>query len=304
LPTPIPGTAPNPRDNFTGCAFAPRCSQVTNACRITVPPIAAGLACFRPLTIEHVSLAGAAPLSATAGVHATERNPVLVASEVVRHYGAPQRRVVAVRSASLAIMPGEAVGIVGPSGCGKSTLLRVLAGMQPTSGGSIRYGRGGDRPAPGEVMPILQDAVASLDPYWPIWRSITEPLMARHRNACPSRFERLEIATAALADVGMSSMHPSTRPYTLSGGQCQRVAIARALINAPSLLIADEPTSALDVSAAAGILVLLRRAVERGMGLLVVSHDRKMLGSLCDRTLVMTDGVIADRIVRVLPCEI
>lgn len=84
----------------------------------------------------------------------------------------------------------------------------------------------------------------------------------------------------------------------LSGGQRQRVAIARALINEPRLVIADEPTSALDVSSAAGIVLLLREMVDRGTGLVVVSHDRRMLGSLCDRIVEMADGVLLDPTVK------
>jgi peptide/nickel transport system ATP-binding protein len=297
LPAPIPGTAPALRGDHRGCAFEPRCGYATGRCRTAVPPMVDGVACFGPVTQHAVSLSPGVslpPRLAEKGVRPngeSASDPLLVACDVSRQYGRPPRQVTALRSASLAIMPREAVGIVGPSGCGKSTLLLVLAGMLSASGGSVRYGQG-EKPAPGEVMMILQDPVASLDPYWPIWRSITEPLMARHRAPHPSARRRRELAASALAAAGLGNVDLNARPRALSGGQCQRVAIARALTCKPRLLLADEPTSALDVSAAAGVLGLLRGSVEDGMGLLVVSHDRKMLGSLCDRTLEMTDGVV------------
>ncbi|MEM0935754.1 MAG: ATP-binding cassette domain-containing protein [Pseudomonadota bacterium] len=264
LPRPIPGTAPDPRAPDADASFVPRAKLLSEL------PVAAAPKQTRERPMQS--------------------DPLLCAEAVRRDYGAVQ----AVRSASLTLHAGEAIGIAGPSGCGKSSFLRVLGMREPPTAGRVRYADGRDYPGPGEIMPILQDPTASLDAYWPIWRSITEPLMARHRPSRPSKAERLKLAIGALDHVGLSNLDPSARPHNLSGGQRQRVAIARALINKPRVLIADEPTSALDVSAGAGIIVLLREAVDAGTGLIVVSHDTRMLGSLCDRVLHMKDGVLTD----------
>jgi len=219
---------------------------------------------------------------------------VLSATGLSLRFGRGGGAVEAVRSASLDVRSGEIVGIFGPSGCGKSSLLRLLSGLLRPTGGRVVYGGGRQRPEPGEIMPVWQDPFASLDSYWPIWRSITEPLMARQCRPWPDRRKRIAEAEAALESVGLAGVPLASRPRHLSGGQCQRVALARALIAGPRILVADEPTSALDVSAAAGVMHLLRAAAARGTGILIVSHDRQMLGSLCDRRVEMSEGRLGD----------
>ncbi|WP_300007707.1 dipeptide/oligopeptide/nickel ABC transporter ATP-binding protein [Pseudonocardia sp.] len=220
-------------------------------------------------------------------------SPALQAVDVSRRYGRGRGAVTAVAAASLTVAPGEIVGIHGSSGCGKSTLLRLLAGVErPTSGTVSLAGRplAGRHPVPGAAMPILQDPVGSLDPRWPVWRSITEPLTAPHRPSRPDRAGRREIARERLETVGLAGLDLDARPGELSRGQCQRVAILRALVAEPAVVLADEPTSALDVSVSAGILHLLAGVAGRGAALVVVSHDLAVLDVLCHRVLVMTGG--------------
>lgn len=226
--------------------------------------------------------------------------PTLRACGLSRRYGRGREAVQAVKDVSMTVHPGEIVGIYGSSGCGKSTLLRLLSGVErPTSGtvhigGRPLSGSGlrGARPAPGAVMPILQDPVGSLDPRWPIWRSITEPLTAPHRRDRPGRARRRVLAAEQLATVGLAGIDLDTRPGELSRGQCQRVAILRALIAEPAVVLADEPTSALDVSVSAGILHLLADIAARGVAMVVVSHDVAVLDVLCGRVLGMSDGAL------------
>jgi peptide/nickel transport system ATP-binding protein len=214
---------------------------------------------------------------------------VAEARQASKHWGA----VRAVANASLTVRRGEVVGIRGPSGCGKSTLLRMLATIEPPSEGEVRL-NDSTRPARnGFVMPVFQDASGSLDRRWPVWRSITEPLMASHRKEKPARNARREIAREQLATVGLSSVALEARPGELSVGQCQRVAIARALIAEPSLIVADEPTSALDVSTASGILQLLGEAARQGTAILIASHDQRALNAICHRVLTMRDGALS-----------
>ncbi len=141
-------------------------------------------------------------------------------------------------------------------------------------------------------MPIFQDPMSSLDRRWSNWRSVTEPLMAKHRIARPSGIERRKIARECLNQVGLEEVSLEARPEELSIGQCQRVSIARALIAGPALIVADEPTSALDTLVAAKVLKLLKAASEQGIAIVIVSHNQTMLNSLCHRVLTMRDRIL------------
>ncbi|MEV2268209.1 ABC transporter ATP-binding protein [Nonomuraea africana] len=230
----------------------------------------------------HTRALVAALPAASAGRAAASQGPALVtARHLARHYGG----VAAVRDASLSIGPGQVVGVHGRSGSGKSTLLRLLAGLEPPDGGALSL----PDSRPGWAMPVFQDARASLDPLWPIWRTITEPL-TRLRAA-----ERRARAVAGLASVGLGHLDPRTRPGRLSAGQCQRVAILRAVMARPALIVADEPTSGLDTVAAGQVAGLLRAAADSGTAVVVVSHDLDLLGGLCHDVHLMHDGVILSR---------
>lgn len=223
------------------------------------------------------------------------------ACEVSKVYAHGKQPVRAVVNATLRVRSGEIVGIHGPSGCGKSTLLRLLATLEEPTTGIIKLGGAATmRPRrDGFVMPIFQDPVSSLDRRWPVWRTLTEPLTARHRRqhsrwATPTaRNARREAATTGLAAVGLAEIDLGARPDELSIGQCQRVAIARALAAEPALLVADEPTSALDTASAATVLRLLAAAAHKGTAVVIVSHDRLLLSVLAHRVLEMRDGVLA-----------
>jgi peptide/nickel transport system ATP-binding protein len=189
----------------------------------------------------------------------------------------------------LEVRAGEVVGICGPSGQGKTTLLRALAGLHRPESGAVRLGgvevwqgRRPHRPRPGYVMPIFQDVSASLDPRWPVWRSVAEA------GATTPDVERL------FADVGLSPAHLDARPHQLSGGQRQRVAIARALAGKPALIVADEPTAALDPTVAAGVVRLLREVADGGCAVVVASHDEPRLLSYADRVLRVAELGIRD----------
>lgn len=221
--------------------------------------------------------------------------PVLEVRGVSKKYVRSGNVVQAVEEVSLVVPGGTITGLAGPSGCGKSTLLRLIAGLEaPDAGMVLHHGSrapllGHDR-TDGSVAAVFQDPTGSLDPRWPIWRSVTEPLTTSGR--CRESELRTS-ADAALARVGLSTLSGHERPAELSGGQCQRAAIARALIASPSILVADEPTASLDVTTAAGIMHLLRSIVdERELAIVIVSHDRPMLDVLCDRTLTMRSGRI------------
>jgi peptide/nickel transport system ATP-binding protein len=189
----------------------------------------------------------------------------------------------------LHVRAGEVLGICGPSGQGKTTLLRALAGLHRPAAGSVWLGdvdvwrgRRPRRPRPGYVMPIFQDVAASLDPRWPVWRSVAEA------GATRPDVERL------FAAVGLDERHLDARPAHLSGGQRQRVAIARALAGKAALIVADEPTAALDPTVAAGVVRLLREVADDGCAVVVASHDEARTNSYADRVLRVAELGIHD----------
>lgn len=226
-----------------------------------------------------------------------ERRVVVAADEITKSYRTKSGQTLpAVRATSLRLHAGEVLGVIGPSGAGKSTLVRLLAGMErPDSGsllaaGEVVWGASGRprMPRPGFAMPIFQDPVASLDARWPLWRTVTEPLVIRRgRMARPAR---RRLTSEQFGRLGLDDIDVDRLPGSLSVGQCQRVAVLRALIADPSLLAADEPTASLDVESAQAVSELLRVAADRGTAVVVVSHDERRLRSYADRIMRMVDG--------------
>ncbi|PJO22001.1 ABC transporter ATP-binding protein [Burkholderia glumae AU6208] len=202
----------------------------------------------------------------------------------------------AVREASFAVARGAAFGLVGESGSGKSTLLRALTGLVPAAAGTLaidgrpvqgKLGRGFRR----DVQMVFQDPYASLHPHFTVDETLREPLAIHGIAGADTRIPH------ALAEVGLDAAFRFRYPHQLSGGQRQRVAIARALIVEPRVLLLDEPSSALDVSVQAGILNLLRRLHrERGLTMLLVSHNLAVVGFLCERLAVMRHGAIVEQL--------
>lgn len=202
----------------------------------------------------------------------------------------------AVRAASdvnFTVAEGESFGLVGESGSGKSTVLRVLAGLNPrwTGEAAVASVSVGARDArlPRLVQMVFQDPYSSLHPRHTVDRALSEPLEIQGIGEVGPRVER------ALSDVGLGPAFRFRYPNQLSGGQRQRVAIARALMLEPKVLLLDEPTSALDVSVQAEILNLLRRLrQERGLTMLLVSHNLAVIAHMCDRLAVMNRGQVVE----------
>ena len=207
----------------------------------------------------------------------------------------------AVDDVTLAIRPGQAVGLVGESGCGKSTLARTILALQQPDAGTVRIA-GTDvvgataetlREARRRMQPVFQDPYGSFDPRHTVARIVTEPLYLEP-DVAPTEARRR--AKDALADVDLPAEALDRYPHEFSGGQRQRIAIARALITRPALIVADEPVSALDVSIRAQVLDLLVALRERhGIGYLFISHDLGTVRALCDEVLVMDAGRIVER---------
>lgn len=201
----------------------------------------------------------------------------------------------ALRGIDLAIGPGEYLSIMGPSGSGKSTLLNLIALLDRPSSGQYRLeGR--------DVTELDDDALAAvrrsrigfvfqffhLVPRLTAFENVELPMVLAGVDPA----ERRERAAAALADYGLSD-RGHHRPDQLSGGQRQRVAIARATIMDPAVLLADEPTGNLDQTSGAEVLRLLEELQQRGITLILVTHD-PALGGRAERHLRMLDGAIVE----------
>ena len=223
---------------------------------------------------------------------------LLAADRLTKRYGRPGRQTVALDEVSLSLRHGESLGIVGESGAGKSTLLRILLGLERPDSGTVEFAGGPVDPRDSvamralrrQVQVVFQDPRSSLDPRMRIGRSIAEPLRSL-RLPGPHQPRVAELLEAVGLDPAMARRYPNA----FSGGQRQRIAIARALAPDPSVLIADEPVSALDMTVRRQIITMLQRlTTERGMSLVMVSHDMAVVGQLCTNVIVMKSGQVIE----------
>jgi len=214
----------------------------------------------------------------------------------------------AVRGVSFEVRRGETVGLVGESGSGKSLTCRAVLGLLApgcarTSGRIELDGtdltalrrRDWDAVRGVRIGTVFQDPASYLNPSIPVGRQLAETLRVHEglgRSAAHAR------AVELFASVGLR--RPETvyhqYPHELSGGMAQRVLIAIAISGDPDLLIADEATSSLDVLVQAEVLGLLRRLTEeRGLALLLVTHDLAVVAEVCDRVLVCYQGELVEQ---------
>ncbi len=234
--------------------------------------------------------------------------PLLQVEDLRVSYATRTGLVEAVRGVSFTL-GRERLGIVGESGSGKSQTGRAIMGLTPPqaqiSAKTLRFGDIDLLTAPpklrrnlrgGRIAMVLQDPKYSLNPVMTIGRQIVETLRTHARV---SRAEARQRALEMLAAVQIRDPERvfDLHPHEVSGGMGQRVMIAMMLVANPELLIADEPTSALDVTVQLEVLSILDRLVgERGMGLIFVSHDLRLVSSFCDRVLVMYAGRVVEEI--------
>ena len=233
--------------------------------------------------------------------------PLLELLDLARHFpvrNAFGRRtgwIRAVDGVSLAVWPGETLGLVGESGCGKSTLGKTVMGIHAPTAGDLRFaGREiGHLPTrerraiAKDLQYVYQDPGASLDPRWKVVHLLHEPLKIHTRL---SRAEREEQVRAILAAVGLPGAHLDLYPHELSGGQQRRVGLARILTLRPRMVILDEPTSGLDVSVQASVLKLFRSLQEAfALTYVFISHDLAVVRAMCARIAVMYLGRIVEQ---------
>lgn len=202
-------------------------------------------------------------------------------------------------SIDLTVGAGESVALVGPSGAGKTTVARVLAGLHTQASGRLevngrRLGIGAARRSRRDrrrIQLIPQNPLSTLNPKHTVLQTLSRPLRL---SGTRSR-EVAGRAATLLRQVELDAAMLHRYPDELSGGQRQRVAIARALAAAPEILICDEITSALDADTAAAIMgVIDRTRADRGISVVVISHDMSVVAGHCHRMLVLAGGRVVE----------
>ena len=213
-----------------------------------------------------------------------------------------------VRELSLAIQPGEVLGLVGESGSGKSVTSLAILGLVESAAevrGSIRFDgeelltlrpEAMRRYRGRRIAMIFQEPMTALNPVMQVGRQIAEAIETHQPT-----LTRREVRNAVIANLQAVALPDPEKRYTdyphqFSGGQRQRILIAMALANRPQLLIADEPTTALDVTVQAQVLKLLRDLQQQfGLAMLFISHDLAVVAEVADRVAVMRHGWLLEQ---------
>ena len=227
---------------------------------------------------------------------------VVEGRNLIRDYYVPgsltraAKMVRAVKGISFSVDRGKTLAIVGESGSGKSTLARIIALIDPASGGELLIdGKPVDigkarltREMRSKVQMVFQNPYGSLNPRQKIGDVLMEPLLL---NTDTPAAERRRRAEEMLAKVGLPPEVFNRYPHMFSGGQRQRIAIARALMLNPTLLVLDEPVSALDLSVQAQVLNLLADLQDEfNLAYVFISHDLSVVRYIADDVLVMNKG--------------
>ena len=318
LPT-IPGDVPDLHEVPRGCAFAPRCSRVFGACHEVTPELHAidgGQTVRCHLFDTRLGAAAAAAPAARTAVHAAAEaktvgaKPLLEVTDLrvrFRIMGALRALIGGVRDpfvdavlhVSLAIRPGETVGLVGESGSGKTTFGRTVLGLIDAHSGSVKFDgreltgltRAEFKPLRRDMAMMFQDPAGSLSPRQTVRSLITEPFEFHDTGN-----RDLAAEAERLCDMVKFPRNFLTRyPHELSGGQARRVGVARALALNPRLVIADEPTAGLDVSVQGEVLNLMSELQrEHGLAYLIITHNLPVVRHVCDRLAIMYLGRIVE----------
>ena len=315
----IPGAPPSLTNLPVGCRFAARCLWATDECRAGYPDLSGDdshtFSCFHPVqegdespAVLQAKLDSGKAEDAVEGAPQISHEVLLDVKEASREYesagsGFFKRNkgvVSAVDRVSISVKKGETYGLVGESGCGKSTVGRLIAGLEPPSGGAIELdgrdlatlkGRDAVR-IHRDVQMMFQDSYAAMDPRMRIDQILAEPMSIQKTGNARQIAERI---MEILEQVGLTEEVLDRYPHEFSGGQLQRLGFARSLTLAPDLIVADEPVSALDVSVQAQVLNLMKDLQqELGLSYLFISHDLAVVQYMADRIGVMYLGRIVE----------
>ena len=215
---------------------------------------------------------------------------MIIAENLSKSFGNLQ----ALKGVSLRISKGEVVSVVGASGAGKSTLLQILGTLStPDTGSLIIDGQDVLRMNASKLSAFRNRRIGFVFQFHRLLPEFTalENVMIPSLIAGLSNKESASRAKALLSEVGLSD-RMDHKPSELSGGEAQRVAIARALVNKPAVLFADEPSGNLDSATKQDInRIFFEMREKHGQTIVIVTHD-ETLADMCDRKLVMSDGLI------------
>jgi peptide/nickel transport system ATP-binding protein len=243
-------------------------------------------------------------------------NPILSVQGLKTYYVQDEGVVRAVDGASFDLYPGRTLGIVGESGCGKSvsarSILQIVERPGRIEAGSILLQRAGGGAAidlarldpkgremrairGAEIALVFQEPMTSLSAYYTVGNQIGE-VIRLHKGLDKKAARSRAIELLALVGIPRPERRVDEYPFQLSGGLRQRVMIAGALAAEPRILIADEPTTALDVTTQAQILDLLRKLQrERGLAIILITHDMGVIAEMADDVVVMYLGRAVER---------
>src|SRR3954469_17824832 len=219
--------------------------------------------------------------------------PALEARAVTKVFGEGAGAVRALRGVDVRVSDGEFVAIMGPSGSGKSTLLHILGGLDlPTEGTVEIHGRRYDDLGDKELTRLRGEVFGFVFQFFNLLPTLTaaENVLLPALVVGEDPADHAARVDELLGLVGLSD-RAAHRPSEMSGGEQQRVAIARALLRRPDVLLADEPTGNLDSASGAVVLGLLRRLVDQGQTVVMVTHDAAA-ATLADRVVFFRDGEI------------
>jgi peptide/nickel transport system ATP-binding protein len=289
----IRGSLPTPGEDNRGCRYFGRCTQAVEICSRQRPELKKmpdgqwQLACHRGGLIDLISATG---LSKTFYI-----NTGLLNTEHVR----------AVDEVDIRIREGEIVALVGESGSGKTTTAKMLMGLLPRDSGRVLFEgeplwedkatKDAMLAMRRRIQVIYQDPYEAISQRFTVLEVVQEPLVAQHIG---SEGYRKEVVRTVLKEVGLPNDDYSLEkyPFQLSGGELQRVSIARALVLDPKVIIADEPTALLDSSIQAKIMKLLMELqINRGTGMLLITHNLALARKVADTIYVMLRGHIVEK---------
>jgi polar amino acid transport system ATP-binding protein len=228
----------------------------------------------------------------------TPETPVMELRGLTKAFG----KLEVLHDIDLSVQPGEVLGIIGPSGSGKSTLIRCMNMLETPTGGTIlfrnqavghRFAGRGEQIGVGElrrnVGMVFQHF--NLFPHLSVLDNVTRgPIVVNKEDRATAEAYAIDL----LGQVGLADKRDAY-PSHLSGGQKQRVAIARALAMRPAMLLLDEVTSALDPELVGEVLVVIRGLAEKGMTMVLVTHEMGFAADIASRVLFMEAGAIVEQ---------